>query len=162
MIVANCSPLIIFGKQGRLDLLKCCFRQVRIPSAVYDEIMKKSESPEARAIEKARTEGWLRIEPVSVSTFLETTKIGKGEKEAITLAQKQECMLLVDDDGAKSYASLLGVEAHGSLFVLFYSVKKKHCTRQEVQQLLEAMLKNGMYLSTITYARFLELLQKEH
>ena len=58
--------------------------------------------------------------------MLKTKTLGKGEKEAISLAAENGAVLLIDDDSAKSYANLLKVETHGSAYVLFLPAKKDY------------------------------------
>src|SRR3989344_5487181 len=119
MIVSNATPIINFGKAGVLDILKECFINILIPRAVYNEIMEKKENSECVALRKAIDEGWINIEDNEINPLLKTNNLGKGEKEAISLAINKKALLLIDDDSAKSYASVLGVEAHGSFYVLY-------------------------------------------
>lgn len=158
MIVVNTSPLILLGKQGMLSLLKQCFGQAMIPASVSEEILKKKESPEALAMKQAVCEGWLCVEETAVLPFLsQTTSLGKGEQEAISLAQQHQCVLIIDDDLAKTFAGVVGVEAHGTLSVLLLAVKKRYMTSTQARILVEAMMHEGLYLSTDVYAEFCTL-----
>jgi predicted nucleic acid-binding protein len=160
MIAVNTSPLIILGKQGRLDILKSCFCKMYIPQGVYKEIQHKKETPEALALEQAVQEGWVHVEKVKIMSLLDTSVLGQGEKEAISLASQQKKLLIIDDDLAKKYALIVGVEAHGILYVLLLACKKKICSQKEIQELLQAMMKQGFYLSTEVYLEFVNLLKK--
>lgn len=158
MIVVNSSPLIALGKLGRLDLLMKCFSKTVVPKSVYDEVLLKKESAEAVALKKAVEEGWAIVESPAINAVLATSNVGKGEKEAISLAAKHKALLLIDDDTAKAYASTFGVEAHGALYVIYLSCMKKIITREEAGGLVKAMMETGFYVSTEVYARFFELL----
>ncbi|MAF34286.1 hypothetical protein CMO91_00400 [Candidatus Woesearchaeota archaeon] len=158
MIISNSSPIIVLGKLGRLDLLKKCCGTVIVPAHVRAEILKKEGAVETLAFQKAVQEKWVLVERVSVHKNLQTSKIGKGEKEAISLAHKKKLVLLLDDDVARSYASMLNVEAHGTLFILYRSHAKKIITKNEAKHLLDTMISQGFYLSTEVYARFIETL----
>lgn len=158
MIVANSSPIIILGKQGILDLLKKCFKNLIIPKSVHDEVMHKKGSPEAVALNKAINEKWVSVEKISVSPVLLTNRIGRGEKEAISLAAKHKKLLLIDDDSAKTYASILGVEAHGTFYVIYLACLKGSISKAEATQTLESMITDGFYVSTELYSKFLDLL----
>lgn len=159
MIAANSSPLIALGKQGKLELIRKCFKQLTIPKGVYDEIMLKKDSPEAIALKKAvEGERWISLKETTINKLLVTQKIGQGEKEAISLAAKYGTQLLIDDDFAKGYASALEVEAHGTLYVLYLSRLRNFISKQEVANLLKSMIDSGFYVSTELYLKFFELL----
>ena len=160
MIVFNSSPLIYFGKQGKLDILKKCFQTVSIPREVYDEIMIKKESPESITLEKAIAEKWITIKEVSIANELATKNLGGGEKAAISLAIKEKSIVLLDDDNAKDYATILNVEKHGSLYVLLKATKKSIITKKESKTIFEKMISDGFYVSTNIYIEFLRLLDK--
>ena len=69
-------------------------------------------------------------------------------------------LLLMDDDNAKKYASILNIESHGTIFVIFLSVLKKFINKERAKKLFEDMMKEGFYVSTELYAEFLNLLEK--
>lgn len=160
MIVSNSSPVIILGKQGKLVLLKQCFGEIVIPSKVYEEVNRYDQSPEALSLQKALHETWIRIMRPKIHPHLQTKNIGDGEKEAISLAAELKALVLLDDDIAKRYATLFGVEAHGTLFVLIRAYAKKYITTDEALHLLDIMIRDGFYISTPVYALFLDILKK--
>lgn len=159
MIVANSSPIIMLAKQGVLYLLKECFQKVIIPKGVYEEIMQKKESHEAISLEKAINDKWVIIEKINVMLVLDTRNISQAEKEAISLAAKHKSLLLIDDDSAKRYASIFGIEAHGTLYIIYLAYVKKFIDKPKALNLLENMIANGFYISAETYTKFLELLK---
>lgn len=159
MIVSDSSPIINFGKQGVLDILKKCFGKVIIPRAVYDEIIIKKESVEVKSLEKYVSEGWITIEETAINPILNTQNLGNGEKEAISLASNQNSVLLIDDNIAKSYASLLGVECHGTIWAIYISILKGFMDKEKARKLLEAMIREGFYVSTEIYVGFINRLE---
>ncbi|MEK6869760.1 MAG: DUF3368 domain-containing protein [Nanoarchaeota archaeon] len=158
MIASNSTPIIVLGKQGMLTLLKECFKKVIIPESVYYEIMHEENSPEAAALKKAISDEWLRVEKITINRFLQTKNIGLGEKEAISLALKHKGPLLIDDDNSKAYASMMGLESHGTLYVVYLSKAKKLISKEEAINIIDAMIEDGFYVSTQIYSKFLELL----
>lgn len=156
MIISNSSPIITLGAIGKLDLLKKCFKEVIIPSAVYTEISQKEDKPEFISLQQGIGQGWIKVEKTEMLSLLKTHTLGDGEKEAISLASKHKVILIIDDDTAKAYAEIMGVEAHGTLYVLILSVCKKILTGNEAIDILNQMMKVGFYLSTEVYGKFLE------
>ena len=159
MIAANSSPIILLGKQGKLDLLKKCFNKVIIPRSVYEEINYNSYSTEAIQLRKAIKNKWLIVEKIEVSSSLYTENLGQGEKEAISLAEKHKIMLLIDDDSAKAYALILGVEAHGTFYVLYLACVKKLISKDEALTILKNMIEHGFFISIELYTEFVDLLK---
>lgn len=158
MIVINSSPLINLGKQGRLEIFKNCFGKILIAYAVYQEVIKKTGSPEAVAVKKAIDDRWVIVEKVPIHTTLNTLKIAQAEKEAISLATKHNSLLIIDDDIAKRYAAILGVEAHGTLYVLYLACIKNIIKQDNAKNIFNTIVKDGFYLSTDIYINFMELL----
>ena len=160
MIISNATPIINFGRAGVLDILRACFDNIVITKAVYHEIIEKKDSPETLALKKVIDEGWVIIEDIEMNHLLKTESLGKGEKEAISLSKKKKIPLLIDDDSAKAYASVLGIESHGSFYVLYLACVKKIIDKNKAKEIFEGMIRNGFYVSIELYSRFLGLLEE--
>lgn len=160
MIVSNSSPIISLGKRGYLFLLKKCFNKVIIPEEVYKEIIIKINSVEANALKKAIKERWLHVEKVEIIDFLKNVNIENGEKEAISLAYKYKNRVLLDDDSAKSFALMLNLDAHGTLFVIHFAYLMKYITKDQAKEVIDLMIKDGFYISTDVYSIFINLLEQ--
>jgi len=160
MIISNSSPIINLGKQGILDLLGKCFDKIIIPFEVYEEIMKKENSLEAVSLKKGIDEGWINMEKIAVVSLLNTGNLGQGEKEAISLAYEKNGNLLIDDETARKYASLLNVECHGTIYALYICVLKKLIDKRKARKIFENMIRDGFYVSSHVYGKFLDLLEK--
>ena len=53
MIISNATPIINFGKQGKLEIIKQCFEKIIIPKGVYEEIIIKEDNVESLALKRA-------------------------------------------------------------------------------------------------------------
>lgn len=148
----------MLAKQGMLEIMRKCFERVIIPTSVYDEVARKEESPELIALDKAIKDKWVEVEKVAVAPALETKKLGRGEKEAISLAAKHKCMLIIDDDSAKAYASIFSVDAHGTFYVIYLAYRKKIIDHDDAMSAMEGMAAGGFYISNDVYTRFFGLL----
>ena len=160
MIVVNASPLIVLGKQGKLLLLKQCFQKILVPQGVVEEINQKKDSPEALALQQAIKERWISTKKTTISPLLDTEKLGRGEKEAISLAKAKGTPVLLDDDLARAYAAPLNVEVQGTLYVLILACQKKIIDKESALTLLDSMMADGFYISTEIYKRFQDVLQR--
>ena len=124
------------------------------------EVKHLKDSPEAIALEKAIIDKWVEVKEVTINRFLHTKNLGVGEKEAISLAFNLKIPVLIDDDSAKVYASLLGVEAHGSFYAIYLACLKKFISKEEAKKIFKDLMKEGFYASTELYLRFLDLLDE--
>ncbi|MBI1743719.1 hypothetical protein HYR54_11740 [Candidatus Acetothermia bacterium] len=92
MIVADAGPLIIFARVQRLTLLHEVLGELVIPPAVAHELIV----PGKPAIESVL---WIRVMPLRDPTLVDRfpATLGRGEREAIALAQEHGALLLSDD-----------------------------------------------------------------
>ncbi|MEK6848437.1 MAG: DUF3368 domain-containing protein, partial [Nanoarchaeota archaeon] len=108
---------------------------------------------------KAIREKWILVENAAINKVLETKNIGQAEKEAISLAEERKAKALIDDEVAKKFASLLKVEIHGTLYAVYLAYTKRMISKEDAKNILKTMIKDGFYISTEVYARFLELVE---
>jgi predicted nucleic acid-binding protein len=145
--VSDSSPLILYARIGRLDLLGDVFGEVIVPPAVWDEaVTAGSGRPGADAIRRAP---WIRRMAVArdepVRTLL--ASLGPGEAEAIALWAELERPgpLLLDDRKARAAAVRLGIPVLGTAGALLRA--KDHGLISAVRPLLDDLRAAGLYLS---------------
>lgn len=141
-VIANTTPLIALAGIGQLDLLRKLYTEITIPRAVNHEII----SEPARTLVSAAD--WIRVEnvlvPAGKSAF--SSRLHSDEIEVIMLAQEKTAdLLIIDDNAAKKTAKYLGLTVTGTMGVLLKA--KKEGFVPEVKPLLEALMKDGLYVS---------------
>lgn len=127
MIVCNSTVLIFLSKIDRLYLLKELFKTVLIPGAVKKEVVdegKKRDHIDAIEIEKAISNGWIKIENVKIEPIIGNIGIDRGEAEAISLAYRKKSEILLDQTHARDAAKLLKIKPKGTVYVLLLALKK--------------------------------------
>lgn len=110
MIVSDSGPLISFARANKFDLLQQLLKDLVIPQAVYDEVVKGGKGkPGAAEVQSAL---WIRIEQVKDKKRLKAlpNSLGRGEKEAIVLAKELGAVLLADDPVARREAKKQGLK----------------------------------------------------
>jgi len=108
--VANSSPLIVFERVGRLDLLPSLMNHLFVPSAVRREVFGANALP-AWLTEKNLTQ--------PAAARIASARLGAGEREAIALALEMSATeLVIDDLAARRLAQSLGLSIIGSLGLL--------------------------------------------
>jgi predicted nucleic acid-binding protein len=124
-VVSNAGPLMALAKLNLLHLLKDLYGRVRIPSAVYDEIVTVGLQ---RGYQDARTlyiflnqVGWKpeQVAPAAISARLSEAAIDHGEREALALAiTLDHVLLLMDEMAGRALARREGIAVRGTLGVL--------------------------------------------
>ena len=119
IVVSDTSPVLNLARIGRLELLPRLYRQVLIPSAVYQELTasKRDLSP---AIDLA-SQPWLIVATPSDQKRVQELreKLDPGEAEAIILAiERRADLLLVDERRARRTANAAGIAVTGLLGVV--------------------------------------------
>jgi predicted nucleic acid-binding protein len=119
IVVSDTSPVLNLARIGRLQLLALLYRQVLIPSAVYDELTApKSDLP--TAIDLA-SQPWLIVATANDQKRVQELRedLDRGEAEAIVLAiERRADLLLVDERRGRRAASAAGLTVTGLLGVV--------------------------------------------
>jgi hypothetical protein len=118
MIVSDASPLIILAKAGKLHLLRELFGKVVVEEEVKRETMdkgKEEDAPDALVIEDAVKEGWISVEKIEEEKSF--SGIHKGEGNAILLAKKHKCLVVIDEEDVREVARAMGLKVGGSLYM---------------------------------------------
>ncbi len=130
MVVADSSPLISFARANKLHIIPSIYKKVIIPQGVYDEIVVKGRGkPGAEEIKNQ----------VEVEKLEE--KFGRGESEAIVLAQELKAVILADEWGVIREARRRGIEITSTHLVLI-EAKKRRLT-ESVKKELEKLIVSG-------------------
>jgi len=119
IVVSDTSPVLNLARIGRLDLLPSLYRQVLIPSAVYEELIRsKSDLPPAVEIV---SQPWLIVATANDQERVQELRgcLDPGEAEAIVLAiELRADLLLVDERRGRRVASAAGLAITGLLGVI--------------------------------------------
>ena len=120
-LVVDTSPLVVFSKVGRLDLLLDVAQTLFVPCAVADEIRAGPEHDPARvALESGRFG-----EPVHVEALpmIMERGLGAGESAVLSLAVINRAVAVIDDREARRAAQALDVPVVGSLGIVLQAAR---------------------------------------
>lgn len=151
--ISNSSPLILFAKISRLELLRLVFAELIVPTSVYEEVVIAGAG-RAGAAEVA-TATWIRSQAVAnqlaFDTLLET--LDPGEAEAIALAAEmgEQVTVVLDDRKARHLARQHGLIVVGSAGVLLLA--KVQGIIPQVRPILDELRAAGLRLSDRAYSR---------
>lgn len=146
IIVCDTGPLLHLSEAGVAHLLPLAGK-VLIPPFVAAEFEANTQGwnppqwVQVVALEKSRQR--------KVERWMSTEHIHSGEAEAIGLAlQEHADWLLTDDAMARQFAASLGLEVHGSIAILLWSVATGIVQEKELAfQLMERLANSSLWIS---------------
>ena len=135
-MILNASPLIIFSKLNRLNLLNKLFNKLEISNAVYKEVVEngiKINASDSLLIKDFIDKKFIIVKSLNEESEKKAELLTKiysqldhGESETIALTlQKKEKYLVIDEKPAMKIAKLYGLKPMGSLGVLLLGFKKE-------------------------------------
>jgi len=152
-IVSNSSPLILLAKVGRFNLLKDLFKLVYIPKSVYREVVIVGAGRAgSKEVEEGVKNGWIKAETVQISPELELI-LGRGEAEAIMLAEKLKLPLIIDERKGRKIAERRDIKIVGTLGVLLKAYKLGLI--KDLNTEIEKLVKAGIRIDKDTLRRLL-------
>ena len=149
--VGDASPLILFAKIGRLNLLMQLFSEIIIPIQVRDEVIKHDDESSSLIISEIENE-WIKVEEVELSPEISNMgeKLGlhRGEMYAISLAMHLGIReFLADDKMARVAARMSGLMSIGCLGVVVKAYETDVITRDDAIESIQRLVKAGLWVS---------------
>lgn len=147
-VLADASPLIGLARTGLLSLLQELYATVVIPVSVFAELRTVEDRPGSQALQKALDEGWIKPEEIQLQEELEILLqvLGRGEAEAILLAQQRPYrFLLLDEKRGRAVARRRGIRVVGTGGVLLAAKQKG--LLDSVSRVLDQLAAAGYRLS---------------
>lgn len=140
MIILDNSVLSAFKRLNALHLIKKLFKDVAVPTKVYEEFVRRWSTAEFPT--------WIRVQAISHELIEEAKKLklGIGEAQAIVLAKRKGCLLALDDEKARQVALKSSVDLLGSVGIL--RMAYEYCPIQTKEQLKKLVnkLAEDLYL----------------
>lgn len=169
-MIINASPLIIFGKLNKVDVLKKLYQNIEITNEVYKEVVLKG-------LEKNATDASIikhHIENKNIKVFNLNKKfiemadkiqsiynIDIGEAETIALAlQLNRKEIIIDEISAREAAKSFGIKPIGSLRVLLLAYKSNLINKEEIKKLINEMEDSKYRFSPRVLTEFWDLFER--
>ncbi len=143
-VVSDASPFILFSKSGLFELFPALFREIFIPTAVWNEIDQcEDEARENLYFYK----DVLACCVVDVSAEVLVWNLGEGETEVLSFARahKLAYTALVDDRAARRCAEALEINTMGTAGILILA--KKRGLIASVKKELDKVTEAGLWIS---------------
>ena len=153
LVIADSSALVALAISQSLDLLTTLYDNIKVPQAVYDEVVKPKKSQASTLaifLEK-------RVIQVNLNYFVfNAGGLGQGELEAMALYREHNAdILLIDDRRARIVAEHNQINCIGSLGVLLLA--KHRGIIREVKPPIEKLRNSSIHYSEEILAKVLDL-----
>ena len=166
-MIANASPLIIFGKLNKISILKSLYKTIEITNEVYKETVLKGlekNSPDAFIVKEHIDNKYIEVFKLDDKHLVLANKIQTiynidiGEAETIALAyQLNKKEIIIDEISARQAAKAFGIKPIGSLRVLLAAYRNNLIKKSEVYSLINEMENSKYRLSPQVLIEFWEL-----
>ena len=160
--VFDSSVIIALSRLGRLRDIAHVFREVLIPTAVYEEVCIRGRGlPGDEELRKAVNEGIISVEEVENRTLVEELRreLSAGEAEAIALAlEKRADCIALDDKLARRKALRMGLNVMGTLRILRMLYDEGLMDKQALISEIRKLREYGFWVSDEVVRKILERL----
>lgn len=150
IVVANAGPLIALAQIGRLDILPALYGEIRIPRAVWMEVVTHGHEQAGAA--SVRSAPWIKVADVrdKIALRLLRERLDEGESAAILLAiELRAKLLLIDEARGRRIAEARGLNKTGTVGTLVLA--KQRGLVQAVTPLLDSLMTSGFHMSDELY-----------
>ena len=143
--VINASPLILYGRIQRLDLVAALASVVIVPATVIEEVSRgmDKDSTAAEAVEWAAQ---YRQKDIAVPTSIERWDLGPGESQVISFCLQDKGLAILDDRMARRCIQAQGLRVTGSLGVILMA--RKHGLIEAARPWVYKLIGEGMHIDT--------------
>ena len=122
--VVNASPLILFSRIARLDLIERLAPAILIPNAVIEEV-RAGQQKDPTATAALAWAAKYHIADVAVITSIEHWDLGSGESQVIAHCIGGSRWAVLDDRAARRCAAAHNVPVIGTLGIVLRSKQKR-------------------------------------
>ena len=138
---SNASPVILFSRIGRLDLIERLAAAILIPNAVIDEVRagQRRDPTSAAALKWAEQ---YRIADVTVPASIEHWDLGAGESQVIAHCVGAPRWAVLDDRAARRCAVTHRITLIGSLGIVLRAKNQRLTDRS--RPLIADLTRAGM------------------
>jgi predicted nucleic acid-binding protein len=144
------------GKLNRLELLADLYSQVRIPRAVYDEVVTRglirgaSDALTVRLFWQRQAWPIVDVPEANLSIYKPPVILHPGEIEVLALAQMlNDPLVLLDDEVARTEARRLGLRLRGTLGILVQAHRQSLLSFNQIELLIhEVAARPDIWIST--------------
>jgi len=170
-LVFDSTPLIYLTKSSLAQLLKDISTQKFTTTSVFEEVVregKKKKAPEASLLETLFKEEIIKVHSISNKKYLNYVKemaaesemqpLHEAEAEVLCLTKELNGIAIADDQVARSVARILGIELHGTGYVLGKIFATGKIDKEKLIEKVKEIRGSGWYVSAEDYLKIIDYL----
>ncbi len=155
--VVNASPLILFSRVDRLDLIERLTPTILVPNAVIEEV-RAGQGKDSTAAAALKWAAQYQTADVAVPASIEHWDLGSGESQVIAHSLGTSRWAVLDDRAARRCAVAHGIPVIGSLGVVLRSKKNRHIDR--ARPVIQDLIGAGMFMDNKFIERVLDSIEE--
>ena len=170
-LVFDSTPLIYLTRSSLAELLKEISPTKFTTTSVFEEVVregKKKRAPEASLLETLFKEEIIKVHNISNKGYLNYVKemaavnqmhpLHEAEAEVLCLTKELNGIAIADDQVARSVARILGIELHGTGYVLGKIFATGKIDKEKLIEKVKEMRDSGWYVSAEDYLKIIDYL----
>jgi predicted nucleic acid-binding protein len=171
-LVFDSTPLIYLAKSSLAEFVKGIPGEKFTAASVFDEVVregKKKRTPEASLLESLFKEKIINVHKLSNNGYLKYVKemsaesemqpLHEAEAEVLCLTKELNGIAIADDQVARFVARLLGIELHGTGYILGKIFASGKIEKEKLIEKVKEMRDGGWYVSAEDYLKIIEYLK---
>jgi predicted nucleic acid-binding protein len=171
-LIFDSTPLIYLAKSSLAELLKEISQPKFTPESVFTEVVlegKKKRAPEASLLETLFKEKKIRVHNIRNKKYInyvkemaasnETQPLHEAEAEVLCLTKELDGVAIADDYVARSVARILGIELHGTGYILGKIFVTGKIDKEKLIEKVKQMRDGGWYVSAEDYLKIIDYLK---
>lgn len=164
IVIADTTPLISLMKIGHLDLIYKLFGEIRIPNAVFNELVNNTRFPEeSRQIRECAFITKIMVDDMNAVNLLRRSSgLDAGESEAIILSDSTSAeLLLMDEVKGRQVARQMGIKIMGTIGMLLIAYKENYLSKDEIYNCIDILKTTGRHISESLYQQLIMVIEGE-
>jgi predicted nucleic acid-binding protein len=171
-LVFDSTPLIYLTKSSLAELLKEISQPKFTTTSVFEEVVregKNKRAPEASLLETLFTKEIIKVHNINNKEHLtyvnemaavnEMQPLHEAEAEVLCLTRELNGIAIADDQVARSVARIIGVELHGTGYILGKIFHTGKIDKEKLIEKVKEMRDSGWYVSAEDYLKIIGYLK---
>ncbi len=171
-LVFDSTPLIYLTRSSLAEFLKEICQPKFTVASVFEEVVregKRRNTPESSLLETLFQKEIIKVHNISNKVYIKYVKelaslnemhpLHEAEAEVLCLAKELNGVAVADDKVARSVARILGIELHGTGYLLGKIFATGKIDKEELIEKVKEMRDSGWYVSAEDYLKIIDYLK---
>jgi predicted nucleic acid-binding protein len=171
-LIFDSTPLIYLSRSSLAEFLKEIIQPKFTTASVFEEVVcegKRKRAPESSLLETLFEKEIIKVHTISNKGYLKYVKemaslnelqpLHEAEAEVLCLTKELNGVAVADDKVARSVARILGMELHGTGYILGKIYATGKINKEKLVEKVKEMRDSGWYVSAEDYLKIIDYLK---